>query len=284
MGTGNVSLWEPKENICIGAFMSWVEPQKAFTFSGHIPTESCSRAGVIESGLYSLSPEGKITKLPLSSIGHYGEHSWSPNGLQISYPCWREEISSKRPESLCIQSANQTDPRFLLPLEKTVQFPNWSPNGNEIVFEIYESDHYDLAKVNLDTANVIELTQHLGGKNRWPKWSPDGSEIAFLHSDGNHQNLWIMNADGSNPRPIFDLDFIENGFGVSGFGWSPSGSKLVFSSSHEGACRETRLLDATLESCETKIYIFDLADSEITDVFDYDLNPLWDIFWLDFAG
>ena len=70
-----------------------------------------------------------------------------------------------------------------------------------------------------------------------PQISPDGTQIVYRRSgfdimkDRGKGNLWIVNIDGSNHRKLTSREVRE-----SGAKWSPSGDRIVFSSStNEGS-------------------------------------------------
>jgi TolB protein len=117
---------------------------------------------------------------------------------------------------------------------KIDQDPDWSPNGQAIVFTRHDYKPNDPDKgaasaeiyvINADgTGDAQQLTSN-GKEPRGPAWSPDGSHIAFLCRLGTNgtYEICVMNADGSDQTQLtFNavLDATPS--------WSPDGLKIVF--------------------------------------------------------
>lgn len=102
--------------------------------------------------------------------------------------------------------------------EKYDVTPDWSPDGNEIVFMGYPwgVGYIDIYKMNADGSNVEALTNNY--KNANPKWSPDGTTIAFTRNNsGDWPELWLMDADGTNERKV------PIPYYVNALAWMPDG-------------------------------------------------------------
>jgi len=120
--------------------------------------------------------------------------------------------------------------------------PAISPDGNRIAFASKADSDYDIyvASYNYNTESLgpaIKLTNN-NYDEFWPVWSADGKRLAFYGIiDGNEANsgrsdIFVMNADGSG------LANLTNYPGVDAFpGWSPDGTKIVFSSRRTGGYR-----------------------------------------------
>ena len=86
--------------------------------------------------------------------------------------------------------------------------PAWSPAGNLIAYASSETQGDELYTVNLDSGQVVRLTNNTWEWDKHPTWSPDGSQILFYSNrDTGRRQLWIMNADGSNPRNFSNNEF-----------------------------------------------------------------------------
>jgi dipeptidyl aminopeptidase/acylaminoacyl peptidase len=87
--------------------------------------------------------------------------------------------------------------------------PNWSPDGQKIVFHTDRPPHYGGSKIwviDANGANASQLTGEPGQEgfiDRWPAWSPDGTRIAFTSTRSDEGwRIWSMNAAGANRTQI----------------------------------------------------------------------------------
>ena len=85
-----------------------------------------------------------------------------------------------------------------------VSEPDWSPDGEQIVFIATPSPKADdtmfngtVHVVDIETKNVQKLTAHTGGEST-PRWSPDGGQIAYLHSPAGYgqKDLHVISVRG----------------------------------------------------------------------------------------
>jgi dipeptidyl aminopeptidase/acylaminoacyl peptidase len=129
---------------------------------------------------------------------------------------------------------------------ETLSDPHFSPDGSTIAFVVTTVDQKQnrrrsaIWSVPADgSREPIALTTAVQSSNT-PRWSPDGKVIAFLSArpgpgDADtsagaqgaanaapRNQVWLLPLDGGEPRRVTNL---LNG--VSGFQWSPDGTKLV---------------------------------------------------------
>jgi Tol biopolymer transport system component len=101
--------------------------------------------------------------------------------------------------------------------------PEWSPDGERIVFQIRVDEECSIAFVDADGANLTILGRERGACEDQPTYMPDGKRIVFggVEPDGTDAGLWSMLLDGSDRR------FIGAGFGLA-FGprVSPDGTSV----------------------------------------------------------
>ena len=118
---------------------------------------------------------------------------------------------------LTLINSNGTDPITITTLVSEVQDPDFSPDGQEIVFSLIDNGLSNLWKINTDGTNLIQLTTD--GLSRQANFSPDGAQIVYIN-DG---DIAVMNRDGSNPQIHLETELKEE--------WpffSPDGKEIYF--------------------------------------------------------
>ena len=115
----------------------------------------------------------------------------------------------------------------------SLEVPDWSPDGTQIVVsisEVGEGDHRKLWIVNADGTGLRPLTQGPTGRDEgFPQWSPDGTKVAFMR--------WIDTDDGGEDvRPITVVDVttgaetelgVVSSNGTNGWSWSPDSQSIL---------------------------------------------------------
>jgi len=106
--------------------------------------------------------------------------------------------------------------------------PDWSDDGQKIVFTSHRADDKDAAAlsteiytINPDGSDRQQITFNTE-EERGPAWSPDGTQILFMCRRGDFE-ICVMNADGTGVTQLTDNtrgDFTPT--------WSPDGEKILF--------------------------------------------------------
>jgi Tol biopolymer transport system component len=69
--------------------------------------------------------------------------------------------------------------------------PDWSHDGQHLIFTRYQNDAIELWQLDLQTGREVALTSH-GDINIEPRYSPDDRQVAFVSTaDSGHFNLYV---------------------------------------------------------------------------------------------
>ncbi|HKL09767.1 MAG TPA: basic secretory protein-like protein [Bacteroidales bacterium] len=113
--------------------------------------------------------------------------SWSPDGKQYIMTTF-----TKGKNKFLIVSLENTKIKDTREIEiegvETLVNPEWSPNGENIVFNGLVNGKSDLYLYNIITGETEQLTDDYYSDLQ-PSWSADGSEIVFISDRGNDTNL-----------------------------------------------------------------------------------------------
>lgn len=111
--------------------------------------------------------------------------------------------------------------------------PDWSPDGNRIVFTSHDATDNHLNSVTAEIYVIdvsgsggppVQLTDNLE-EERAAAWSPDGTRISFMcRRGGSDFEICVMNADGTGQVQLTN-NAVFDGSGS----WSVDGQQIVFS-------------------------------------------------------
>jgi TolB protein len=165
--------------------------------------------------------------------------SWSPDGSRLAitrgpanFPNDREEID------IYLVSADGSGTVSVIQNPQSDFAPKWSPDGRRIAFTGLRSANNALYAVNPDGTGLTTLGWEGGRDAGAYAWSPDGSRVAYFSVSrqryGDYRDeVRIVAADGSNEKTILALERPERPV-YSDLAWSPDGTRLIFTSTHEG--------------------------------------------------
>jgi TolB protein len=100
--------------------------------------------------------------------------AWSPDGKWLCFSMggslWKQALGSET--ALQLTDGDGYDYQ-----------PDWSPDGNQIIFVRYNGSSVELMALDVLNGKTSPLTNN-NGVNLEPRWSPDGRYIAFVSTSG----------------------------------------------------------------------------------------------------
>ncbi len=148
---------------------------------------------------------------------------------------------SKNMASLLIFDLLTGDRRTLVSRGGLNTTPEWSPDGQRIVFVSAMDGNAELYTVGADGTGLKRLTFSPAIESS-PTWSPTGQQIAFTSDRTGRPQIYVMDSDGSNVRQM--TKFGEYNDSAA---WSPDGTRIAFVSRH-GLQFDIYVLDLTNDS------------------------------------
>ncbi|MBM3216938.1 choice-of-anchor D domain-containing protein, partial [Candidatus Poribacteria bacterium] len=181
-----------------------------------------------DSDIYTMNAADgtDVTNLTSNSVRYDAGPVWSLDGSKIVY---QSAPNSSTATNIWVMDADGTNARDL---GVVGDYPSWSPDGTQIVF----NQSAQLKKVNADGSGLTAI-----GSNGDPSWSPNGTKIVTT-------GLVVLNTDGSDPTPV------PNASGGGNPHWSPDGSKIVFASTIDDDIYTINVDGTELTRLTTNVY------------------------------
>ena len=107
--------------------------------------------------------------------------------------------------------------------------PQYSPDGNKIVFTSDRSGHLEIWVCESDGSNPVRLTSFNGPFTGSPRWSPDGRQIAFDCTAAGPRDIYVVSVEGGPSRRLTTGPSEE-----VRPSWSRDGRWIYFGSNHGG--------------------------------------------------
>jgi Tol biopolymer transport system component len=124
-------------------------------------------------------------------------------------------------QAIVLISPDGSNRRLLPNQPRDSKVPNFSRDGNRLVFVSNATGTDQLYTINVDGSDMTQLTS--GSANSDASWSPDGKRLAFVSNREGNPEIYIMHSDGSQPKRLTFFD------GVDGDpSWSADGKQIAF--------------------------------------------------------
>lgn len=103
-----------------------------------------------------------------------------------------------------------------------VSQPNWSPDGQTLVFQSYRDGVFNLWTIRPDGGGLRKLTEG-PYDHREPRWSPDGRSIAFSSDVSGSYGIYVYDVTSGTIAVV--ANSAEEEYEPT---WSPDGTRLAF--------------------------------------------------------
>ena len=94
------------------------------------------------------------------------------------------------------------EPARLIFSTKDDEEPEYSPDGERIVFKSNRSGKCEIWVCNSDGSKPVQLTSNVGSNTFLPRWSPDGHRILFTSNPDGDNDLFVVDSQGGTPRRL----------------------------------------------------------------------------------
>lgn len=129
-------------------------------------------------------------------------------------------LAYETPDGIHFIRIDGSDRRRLPGTRPGDQNPDWSPDGERIVFWHEEGGRGSIYVSDAEGSYRRRLTEDEDRVNGWPDWSPDGNRIVFESCRGDRCRIDVVAPDGTRRRTV-----TSGGWSPT---WSPDATRIVF--------------------------------------------------------
>lgn len=211
--------------------------------------------------IYTMNYDGtnlkRLTSTPTSEV----YPTWSPDGTKIAYTIRRGA------SGIGLMNADGTGQRLITATpvgtddDPYTGFISWTPDSQSIIFTTINQQGQEIRSVSSDGIHE-KILATVPGINYVspPVPSPDGTKVAFSVLEPSI-TIYVVNIDGTSKTTLLQE---ANVVLYDVLSWSPSGTKLVFTSSYATGNSEISTINA------------DGSDRKnITNTPNFDYDPTW---------
>ena len=126
----------------------------------------------------------------------------SRQGRFLAYASTISDRNIWRVEAQGVKSAGGGQPVKLISSTRPDDSPQYSPDGQQIVFVSSRTGTLELWMCDADGSDPVRLTSFGGPQVGAPRWSPDGRQVAFDSTAEGHRDIYVMSVEGGQPRRL----------------------------------------------------------------------------------
>ena len=194
---------------------SWGADSPAWSPDGkHIAYSWYVRDAPSEMGIWIIDTSGVVGPQVLKGI-EWHQTDWSPDGTHLA-------MTYSGNKGIYTVTTAGTD---LTPLSTMGLRPRWSPSGNELAFEKFDSTSAgSIWIVSKDGTGLRSLAPTDTASWRDPDWSPDGTRLVHIRqpSPAVGGAVFVMDTNGQNAQRLTT----DNGYMDPA--WSPDGQWIAY--------------------------------------------------------
>jgi Tol biopolymer transport system component len=160
--------------------------------------------------------------------------------------------------------------------------PDWSPDGEEIVWEREVEGQHDIWRMDKSGDNPTAVTATPEADDYWPAWSPDGQRIAFrsniLASGPREYDVFTVAVDIGSAAADGYTQITTDGANNHRPAWSPDGEWIAFDKARDFADAQAARDNVAIDN-DRDVWIKPIAggmSERLTNRTGTNIAPVWD--------